>query len=147
MDNETLNNKMEIIDEMSAKDWQFISTNLRDFNIEQSGGLSVKPGTNIHLTLKHKNGEVVGGLRGRMYYLSLTIDHLWIDERFRKRGYGKQLLLNAEGLAKEEGCASANTSSYSFQAPKFYEKLGYKTVGVFEGYPEGIKRFFLEKRL
>jgi ribosomal protein S18 acetylase RimI-like enzyme len=35
----------------------------------------------------------------------------------------------------------------SFQAPQFYEKLGYKTVGVFKEYPDGIKKFFLEKKL
>ena len=146
-DTSTSDSKLKIIHEMSAEDWQVISTNLRNYNIEQSEGLSTKPGTSIHLTLKSKTGEAIGGIRGRTYYQSLTIDHIWIDERFRKMGYGKDLLLKVEDLAKEDGCVSANTSSYSFQAPHFYEKLGYKTVGVFEGYPEGIKKFFLEKKL
>jgi ribosomal protein S18 acetylase RimI-like enzyme len=147
MNSDTSDTKFKIFNEMSVEDWQIISTNLRNYNIEQSKGLSTKPGTSVHLTLKDKSGEVIGGIRGRTYYQSLTIDHLWIDERFRKMGYGKELLLKVEGLAKEEGCVSANTSSYSFQAPQFYEKLGYKTVGVFEGYPEGIKKIFLEKKL
>ena len=147
MENESRDNKLVIFNEMTTEDWQVISTNLRNYNIEQSEGLSIKPETSIHLTLKSKTGEAVGGLRGRTFYQSLTIDHLWIDEKFRKMGFGKDLLLKAEGLAKEEGCVSANTSSYSFQAPQFYEKLGYKKVGVFEGYPEGIKKFFLEKKL
>ena len=140
-------NRLKIINEMTLDDWQVISTNLRNYNIEQSEGLSTKPGTSINLTLKTETGPVVGGIRGRTFYKSLTIDHLWIDERFRKMGYGKDLLLKVEDLAKEEGCTSANTSSYSFQAPQFYEKIGYRIVGVFEGYPEGIKKFFLEKKL
>lgn len=147
MNSDTSDSKLKIIHEMSAEDWQVISTNLRNYNIEQSEGLSTKPGTSIHLTLKSKTGETIGGLRGRTYYQSLTIDHIWIDVRFRKMGYGKDLLLKVEGLVKDEGCVSANTSSYSFQAPQFYKKLGYKTVGVFEEYPKGIKKFFLEKKL
>ncbi len=147
MNSDTSDNKLIVISEMTNENWQVISTKLRDYNIEQSGGLSTQPGTSISLTLKSKTGEVVGGIRGRTYYQSLTIDHLWIDERFRKMGYGRNLLLKVEGMAKEEGCASANTSSYSFQASQFYEKIGYRIVGVFEGYPEGIKKFFLEKKL
>lgn len=62
-------------------------------------------------------------------------------------GYGKELVLESERLAKEDGCISTNTSSYSFQSPQFYQKLGYKIVGVFEGYPKDIKKFFFEKIL
>ena len=139
--------KLKVVNEMSLEDSQTMSANLRDFNIEQSKGLSTKPETSINLTLKSEIGEVVGGIRSRAFYQSLTIDFLWIDERFRRMGYGKDLMLKVEGLAKEEGRISANTMTYSFQAPHFYEKLGYKIVGVFEEYPEGIKKYFLEKRL
>ena len=142
-----MDNKLKVVNEMSLEDSQTMSANLRDFNIEQSKGLSTKPETSINLTLKSEIGEVVGGIRSRAFYQSLTIDFLWIDERFRRMGYGKDLMLKVEGLAKEEGCISANTMTYSFQAPHFYEKLGYKIVGVFEEYPEGIKKYFLEKRL
>jgi ribosomal protein S18 acetylase RimI-like enzyme len=62
-------------------------------------------------------------------------------------GYGTELMLKVEGLAKEQGCISTNIMTYSFQAPQFYEKLGYKIVGAFEEYPESIKKFFLEKKL
>ena len=147
MNSDTSDNKLKIIDGMSIEDWRIISTNLRNYNIEQSRGLSTKPRTSIHLTLKSKNDEVVGGIRGQTKYRSLIIEHLWIDERFRKMGYGKELLLKVESMAKEEGCVSANTWSYSFQAPQFYEKLGYKIVGVFEGYPDNIKKIFFEKTL
>ena len=147
MDNESKDGKLIIVNEMSLEDLQALSANLRNFNIEQSKGLSTKPETSINLTLKNEIGEVVGGIRSRAFYQSLTIDFLWIDEKFRRMGYGKELMLKVEGLAKEQDCISANTMSYSFQAPQFYEKLGYKTVGVFEEYPEGIKKFFSEKRL
>jgi len=142
-----MDSKLTIINEMSLEDSQAMSTNLRNFNIEQSKGLSTKPEISINLTLKSETGDVAGGIRSRAFYQSLTIDFLWIDERFRRMGYGTDLMLKVERLAKEEGCISANTMTYSFQAPQFYEKLGYKTVGVFEEYPDNIKKFFLEKKL
>ena len=147
MNEETSDGRLEIVNEMKQEDWQVISTNLRNFNIEQSGGLSIKPEVSINLTLKTDDGEVVGGLRSRAIYQSLTIDHIWVDEQFRKIGYGRSLLWIAERLARKEGCISANTSTYSFQAPGFYEKYGYKISGTFEEYPDGIKKFFLEKKL
>jgi GNAT superfamily N-acetyltransferase len=147
MNEETSDGRLEVFNEMKQEDWQVISTNLRNFNIEQSGGLSIKPEVSTNLTLKTDDGEVVGGLRSRAIYQCLTIDHIWVNEQFRKIGYGRSLLWIAERLARKEGCISANTSTYSFQAHGFYEKYGYKTVGVFEEYPNDIKKFFLEKKL
>jgi len=132
---------------MSPEDCQEIRTNLRNFNIEQSNGFPTEPETSVNLTLKTESGAVVGGIRSRAFYQCLTIDLLWIDRRIRKMGYGTELVLKVERLAKEGGCISANTSTLSFQAPQFYEKLGYKIVGVFEGYPDGTKKFFLETKL
>ena len=80
--------KLTIVNEMSVEDAQAMSMNLRNFNIEQSKGLSIKPETSIKLTLKSETGEVVGGIRSRAFYQSLTIDFLWIEERFRRMGYG-----------------------------------------------------------
>jgi hypothetical protein len=38
-------------------------------------------------------------------------------------------------------------STYSFQAPAFYESQGYKRVGTVPGSPQGAKRYFYSKRL
>jgi ribosomal protein S18 acetylase RimI-like enzyme len=137
--------KLTISNEMSDDDWAVITTNLYNYNVEQSKGHSTSPGTSIGLTLKDHNDMVVGGISCRAFYQSLSINHLWVDEEYREMGYGKELVRKAEEEAKEAGCISAITSSYSFQAPIFYEKLGYKIVGVFEGYPDGIKKLFFGK--
>ncbi|NDC39522.1 MAG: GNAT family N-acetyltransferase [Proteobacteria bacterium] len=64
---------------------------------------------------------VVGScLWGRMY-----IRTLWVDESLRGAGYGKHLMLAAEKEAKRRGCTHAHTDTFSWQAPGFYEKLGY----------------------
>ncbi|TFF68032.1 GNAT family N-acetyltransferase, partial [Candidatus Thorarchaeota archaeon] len=80
-------------------------------------------------------------------YKSLLIDIVWIEEAHRGRGYGRALVSEAERIAQSNGCISAQTSSYSFQAPEFYQALGYEVFGEFDGYPDGIKKYYLGKTL
>ena len=58
----------------------------------------------------------------------------WIDERFRRRGYGRDLVLEAERIGRKKGYPASQTWTFSFQAPKFYQSIGYKVKGIFEGY-------------
>jgi GNAT superfamily N-acetyltransferase len=60
---------------------------------------------------------------------------------------GSQLLNEIEQLAKEKGCRLICLDTFSFQAPGFYKKHGYKVFGVLEDHPKGFNQYFLEKRL
>lgn len=44
-------------------------------------------------------------------------------------------LKKAEETAKERGCKYAFLDTFSFQAPMYYEKYGYKEVLALEEYP------------
>ncbi|TFG12451.1 GNAT family N-acetyltransferase [Candidatus Thorarchaeota archaeon] len=133
--------------ELSDEDIEKIHSNLSHFNAERSDGLSRDPGISIQLVLKDDNGEIQGALWGRAIYKSFMIDVLWIAEDYRDRGNGGRLVANAEKVAKEHGCISAQTSTYSFQAPEFYRGLGYELFGKFEGYPSNIKKYYFGKTL
>jgi hypothetical protein len=52
-----------------------------------------------------------------------------------------------EEEAKKKGCKLVHLDTYSFQAPEFYKKQGYDIFGILDGYPEGIKRYYLKKDL
>ena len=49
---------------------------------------------------------------------------------YRRQGIGRQILLAAEREAIERGCQYAFLDTMQFQAPAFYEKLGYSQAGV-----------------
>jgi len=53
----------------------------------------------------------------------------------------------AEQEADRRGCIGVWVDTHSFQAPGFYERLGYSPFGVIEDYPPGHSRLFLQKRL
>ncbi len=41
----------------------------------------------------------------------------------------------------------AHIATFSYQSPDFYRAMGFEVFGVINDYPEGIKEYFLKKRL
>ncbi len=56
-------------------------------------------------------------------------------------------MVRAEVEAKTLRCTNFWLDTFAFQAPRFYEKLGYKQFGELKDYPKGNKRFFYTKQL
>lgn len=92
-------------------------------------------------------GEVIGGLWADVRWRWLTIGTLFVPEALRGRGLGRELTLAAEAEAVRRGCIGSTTETYSFQAPGFYERLGYAIAGEISDYPEGHRRCLFTKRL
>jgi GNAT superfamily N-acetyltransferase len=90
--------------------------------------------------------QIVAGLSGQTYCGWLFVEHLWVSDRLRGRGVGRDLMVRAEVLARERGCHSAWLDTFSFQARGFYEKLGYEEFGRLD-YPPAYHRHFMRKVL
>ena len=60
---------------------------------------------------------------------------MWVDESLR--GLARVLVAGAEREAQRRGRALVVFHAYDLLAPGLYERLGYETVGVIEGYPAG----------
>jgi ribosomal protein S18 acetylase RimI-like enzyme len=91
--------------------------------------------------------EIVGGLIGETYWGWLFIDSLWISEKLRRKNFGKALIEKAESEARKRGVRNAFVNSFSFQAPGFYRKLGYREFGKLTDFPKGHTRHWLQKAL
>ncbi|WP_257130933.1 GNAT family N-acetyltransferase [Bacillus pseudomycoides] len=105
------------------------------------------PLEHVSFLLKDDVGKIFGGITGIIYFYHLHIDFLWVDESVRHEGYGSQLLNEIEEIAKEKNCRLILLDSFSFQAPEFYKKHGYREFGVVEDHPKGYSQHFLEKCL
>jgi ribosomal protein S18 acetylase RimI-like enzyme len=97
--------------------------------------------------VRSEKGEFVGGLLGMTHWNHFFVSSLYVDQRFRKEGIGGELMARAEALALDQGCDAIYLDTFDFQAPGFYEKLGFNVFGIIEDYPPGHQRFFLVKRL
>jgi GNAT superfamily N-acetyltransferase len=103
-------------------------------------------GIKIRLVLNDQAGELVGGLSAWTTLSNLIFDHIWIAEGFRKKGLGRRLLQEMEGIARENGCIASQAYCFSFLAPGFFEKMGYSVLGVSNGYPPPAEEFYLIKK-
>jgi GNAT superfamily N-acetyltransferase len=123
---------------------QIVRDHLDAHNIAATG---LTDYASVTLLLKDSREEVRGGLLGAMWGRCLHIQILWVAESLRGRGHGRRLLEAAETLAAERGCLNAFLETFSFQAPLFYQKLGYEVFGEADDWPEGHTHYFLRKRL
>jgi ribosomal protein S18 acetylase RimI-like enzyme len=89
-----------------------------------------------------RDGQVLGGACGDTHYGWLYLSLLWVDEALRGQGWGRRLVENFEAAVVERGCHGAWVDTYGFQAPSFYERLGYREFGRLEEFPPGSARLF-----
>lgn len=92
-------------------------------------------------------GAVIGGVGGWTWAGACEVAQLWVAEARRGQGLGAALLRAAEEEARAKGCTKVLVRSYDFQAPDFYEKLGYAVVNVIENFPPGHRYYTLLKEL
>jgi GNAT superfamily N-acetyltransferase len=98
--------------------------------------------------LREKKTEtIIGGLWGWSAHDWFVVELLFVPESLRGKGIGSSLIDKAERTAIERGCVGVWLDSFSFQAPKFYEKLGYVPFGTIPNYPKGSERIFFQKSL
>jgi GNAT superfamily N-acetyltransferase len=123
---------------------QVVVDHLDTYNVAVTGFAEYSP---VNLFLRDDGDEVVGGLLGAIWGGILYIRIVWISEPLRGRGLGRRLLDAAERRARERGCRHAFLDTFSFQAPGFYEKLGYRTYARADDWPVGHTHHFLRKDL
>ena len=98
------------------------------------------------LFVRAEAGEIRAGLVGACYAGWLFVNLLWVHAELRRNGIGRALISEAEDRALALGCHSAWVDTFSFQAPEFYKKLGYREFARLD-YPPEHQRIFLQKRL
>ena len=89
---------------------------------------------------------VIGVLSAYAVFAEIYVDDLWIDKNYRKKGYGKELLLYLENKYKNSGYNNINLVTSAFQAPKFYENCGYELEFVRKNiYNPKLSKYFYIK--
>jgi GNAT superfamily N-acetyltransferase len=99
------------------------------------------------LSARDARGRVVGGVIVESYYRESYVELLWVDEGSRHTGLGSRLIEAAVRRARRRGSRLIHLNTYSFQAPRFYEKLGFRRFGGMRGSPPGASRHYYVKRL
>jgi GNAT superfamily N-acetyltransferase len=64
---------------------------------------------------------------------TVQIESLWVDPRYRSKGYGSTLLRKVEEEAHKRGCSLIHLDTFDFQAKDFYLAHAYEVFGVLDG--------------
>lgn len=101
----------------------------------------------VNLYMKNDNGDIIAGLNSAVCWNWMEIDILWVEENNRKNGLGERLLAEAEKIARSKKCTFIKLNTFSFLAPEFYKKYGYKEIAIIENAPLGSNHYYLKKDL
>lgn len=112
--------EFEIIETPSSADLDFLTQGI---NKESVGQGSAYP---FAIFIRDKEGNIIAGCNGSIIFGSIYIDQLWVKPNLRGQGIAKRLMKFVHSYGKKQGCTLATVTTMDFQAPVFYQKLGYK---------------------
>jgi GNAT superfamily N-acetyltransferase len=113
---------------------EFLADRIYEFNAKATGYFD---GMLLAGCIRSDTGEIIAGFNGHTWGGSCELLHVWVQEEYRGQGLGTLLLRSAEAEARARGCVQVVLATHSFQAPGFYERMGYERKYVIEGHPQG----------
>lgn len=134
--------KIEITDKHDKALFEALVDGVRQHRNAAHGPEEPRP---LNVVAKDDNGQLIGGVSCRTVYQNLLVEVLWVDKAYRGTGLGRRLMEQAEQQAKSRGCLQAQVDTLSFQAPDFYQKLGFEVVGIVPSVAGNPERYFLVK--
>ena len=126
------------------EDVRFLEDRLYEYNVEKTG---TDDGQWLAIFLRDAQQIIYAGLEGWTWCGSCYIRTVWVHKDLRGQGIGTKLLQTAEQEARRRGCQQMTLSSFSFQAPGFYQKLGYEVLAVLDEHPRSHQHYYLRKWL
>ena len=101
----------------------------------------------LNIYLEDEEGNLVAGMVAETFGNWLEIEYLYVSDDLRGQGIGSKILEMAENESRNRGCKYSFVDTFNFQAPKFYEKHGYKEVFALKEYPYTGERYYYTKEL
>jgi ribosomal protein S18 acetylase RimI-like enzyme len=137
-------NQFSVEDQPTSHDLELLEDQINRYNMTQVGAFD---GRALAIFVRNEQQEIIAGLSGYTWAGMCEIQFLWVHPNLRSHGYGGRLLEVAEQEAQARGCSIVILSTYSFQAPAFYQKRGYEVVGRIEHCPPNHTNYYLKKTL
>lgn len=109
--------------------------------------ITYKMDGNIQIGIE-EDGQLVAGLDACITaFKILYVSTVFVDEKYRRKGYGKLLIEEKEKRASEMGVNTIRLDTFSWQGKEFYEALNYEIVGCYENNIDGYAEYFFLKRI
>jgi ribosomal protein S18 acetylase RimI-like enzyme len=135
--------------EIRAEDWSMqladeLEDRIYEFNAAATG---IADGRGLALVVRDSAGRVVAAALGHTWGGTCYLKQVWVDEPLRRAGLGRALLFRAITEAEARSCAQLLLETHSFQAPRFYERLGFCALYQLNDYPRGHAQILMRREL
>jgi len=91
--------------------------------------------------------RIIAGASGTIWGGGCQLHVVWVDEGLRRRGLARSLMAEVESEALRRGCRLVMGLTYDVLTGDYYDRLGYRTVGVIDDYPAGTSTKWYCKEL
>lgn len=93
-------------------------------------------------------GTIVAGLDACMTaFKILYVSTVYVDEKYRRKGYGAALIAEMEKRAKALGANTIRLDTFSWQGKEFYQAMNYEQVGHYRNNTDDYEEYFFMKRI
>lgn len=116
---------------------------LYEFNM---GATGYRDGLDLGFVVEEA-GEMVGAAAGYTWGGICEVKTLWVHPDHRKAGLGSALMAQAIEEARARGCRLMFLTTYDFQAPDFYERLGFECIATIPDKPLGHVEHIMRRTL
>ena len=106
--------------DLSADEVEGLEERLYEFNAARTG---YHDGASLAF-IAEAEGELVGAVAGYTWGGISELRQVWVHDDWRGHGLGADLMRHAIDEARARGCAHVFLTTYDFQAPGFYARLG-----------------------
>src|SRR5689334_6736134 len=111
--------ELQVYEETNSSEKSYVINKIIEFNAKHFPDDLKGRYRAVNLLLKDDDGTICGGLVGEICWNWLEVQYLFVDDNYRKLGYGKKLMSEAEHIAKEKKCEFIKVDTLSFQALDF----------------------------
>ena len=134
---------MKIVD-LTEEQVEFIENKLDEYD---ENYIKYKLNGQIQIGIE-ENGKVVAGLDACMTaFKILYVSTVFVSDEYRRKGYGKKLIVEMEKRAKSLGANTIRLDTFNWQGKEFYEALDYEMVGQYTNDDDGYSEYFFLKRI
>ena len=135
--------KVSFVDVLPEEVEKEMSAGMADYESDHGVDVNFR---RFSIIIEDDLGKALGVLNAYTAYAEIYIDDLWVDSRYRGKGYGTKLIQSLEDTYRDQGFNNINLVTSAFQAPGFYRKCGFKeefTRANLQN-PELSKTFFVK---
>ena len=94
-----------------------------------------------------QDGQVIGSVVAVLFWGQLHIKYVFVEKAYRGKGLAKCLMEHAFDYGRQRGCNFAFVETMNFQAPEFYQKLGFVVEFVRTGFAKDTSFHYLRRDL